>query len=208
VDLEGEADFHALDYLYKQGKYDPAGLYSVILGLEQMDKEHPAQDPGIFRTHPDTDIRRARLEQRYQALGIKINLWHVVAFRSEVASSIPDKEPDSLRLGGKEVFTFSCPDGETEAIKRASQAADAINSRLDRYFIQPYDVDVAIGHGVATVRMHLIPVITLTPVDAQAAGMTLEALATKVAGQVKDILGGEIAKRTSGLPMPDDIMAD
>jgi Zn-dependent protease with chaperone function len=207
-DLESEADQHGLGYLRQSIVYDPAGLYSVILGLEQLELSHPPNDPGYLKTHPDPAIRRAGLERRFAELGMKINIWKVVNFRAAAIPPVPDTVGATVRLGTQDIVTLTNPGDAVDVNARVTATADAINARLVRYFLQPYDVDCDLVDGVANIRMRAIPVLTLTQADADAAGVTLAVLGAQVTGRIKDTIWNEIARRTCGLPMPGEIMAD
>lgn len=196
VDLEIEADANALDYLAKSKKYDPNGLYSVILGLRQLEMQHPFVDMGMFKTHPYSDERKNLIEAKLKELGIKLNIWNVVKFKADVTPVNEGKGGYQLRLGGAGLVTFTNAAGAESVKARADEAAAAINRRLSKDYIQQFDVGKDTTDGTATIRLRWMPVFTLTQADADAAGMTLEAFSALVTQRMKSILYDELVKRS------------
>ncbi len=196
VDLEIEADDKALTYLAATKKYDPNGLYSVILGFRQIEHRHPFVEMGMFKTHPYSEDRKRLIEEKLKELGVKLNIWNVVKFRADAQPVNDGKEGYALRLGGTNLFTVTRA-GEAESVKaRAEDAAASINRRLSKDYIQQFDIARDVTAGVATVRMRWMPVFTLTQADADAAGTTLEALSALVTQRLKSAIADELIKRT------------
>jgi len=195
VELEIEADAQGIQYLHKLGKYNPLGLYSVILGLEQLERHSPQVTLGYLKTHPYSNERKELLLKELARLGIPINLWQVVDFRAQVIEPGKDEKGYTVRLGSVDLVTFTEPDGDRNAKARATDAAAAINRRLLRDYIQLYDVEVAQIDGNVMLRMRRISVLTLTNADAAAADTPLDTLAALILQRARDAIWREVVKR-------------
>jgi len=195
VDLEIEADANAVKYLHKLTQYNPIGLYSVILGFEQMDRHTPQIKLGYLKTHPYSDERKQLLMDRLDALGIPINLWQVVNFRATVTPPAEGEKGYTVRLGSVDLITLTEPDGDRDAKTRAADCAAAINRCLLRDYIQLYDVEVAKIDGRTLLRMRRIPVLTLTDADAVAAGLSTDALGALAFHNAQAAIWNEVVKR-------------
>ena len=192
---EAEADRNGVDYLYKLHVYDPVGLYSVILGFEQIENHHPFTPMGYLKTHPYSNERKTMLEAEYARLHIPINLWNVESFRAQLVAPT-DKQPGyTVKLGTDNLITFTAADGDSDAKTRATAAVEAINRRLLHDYIQHYDVDLDIYDGKANVRIRNIPVITVMPADAAPLHLTINTLALQTVQKIKDALWRESVKR-------------
>ena len=196
VQLEADADAQAVAYLHKLGTYNPVGLYSVILGFLQMTRHHADVELGYLKTHPFDADRKAALEAQFDKLGIRVNLWQVVKFRAE---AVPPQSEDAhgytVRLGSVDLITLTEPNVDGDAKTRADAAVTAINKRLQRDYVQQFDVDVDNYDGQAILRLRRIPVLTLTDADAKAAGLTLDALGQLVQTRTKEAIWHEVVKR-------------
>jgi len=195
VDMEIEADANAIDYLHKLETYNPIGLYSVILGFEQMERHRPQVNMGYLKTHPYSDERKELLKDKLNKLGIAINLWQVVNFRARVEAPAEGETGYTVRLGEVELITFSEPDGERDAKTRAENTAAAINRSLQRDYIQLFDVEVAKIDGKTLLRIRRVPVLTLTEADAAAAGLTVDALGSLTLQRARSAIWQEVVKR-------------
>ena len=195
VEMEIEADAQGIDYLYKLKKYNPLGLYSVIFGFEQMERHSPQINMYYLKTHPYSDERKELLKKKLAKLGIPINLWQVVGFRAKVTEPAEGEKGYTVRLGAVDLLTLTEPDGDRDAKTRATAVADAINRRLQRDYIQLYDVEVAKIDGQTLLRMRRIPVITFTAADAAAAGLSLDALANLTLQRAQSAIWQEVVKR-------------
>jgi hypothetical protein len=195
-ELEVEADLNGVEYLQKLGRYNPIGLYSVILGFRQMEAHRPFVDLGYLKTHPYADERKVLLEQHYAKHGIKLNLWPVVNFLATLVPPSADKAGHTIRLGDVDIIALQAADGAEEAKARATDAVAAINRRLQRDYIQQLDVSGSIHDGSALLQLRGITVLTLTAADAAQAKMTLEALCALVVQNVKAAFWQESVKRS------------
>ncbi|MHB9024799.1 MAG: M48 family metalloprotease [Armatimonadota bacterium] len=198
VELESEADEFGARYLYRSNKYSPVGLFSVILGFEQIERLRPQIDWGYLKTHPDPTVRRKSLEALFKELGIKINLWPVINFW---ASLVPPDEKETgytVKLGTKTrsttLITLTEKDGDTGAKSRAESFVAAVNYRLRREEVDPLQVDLDtydLKKGLVFVRISLLPVLTLTEADAKAAGTSLGALGKTVVQGIQSAISTE-----------------
>lgn len=195
VEMEIEADAQAIDYLHQLKKYNPLGLYSVVVGFEQMERHRPQFTLGYLKTHPYSDERKALLKKKLDKLGIPINLWQVVNFRAKAMEPKEGEKGYTVRLGSVDLLTLTEPDGDQGAKARAEEAAEAINRRLMRDYIQIHDVEVATIDGKTLLRMRRIPVLTLTEADANAAGLSLDALANLTLQRARSAIWQEVVKR-------------
>ncbi|HEY3376522.1 MAG TPA: M48 family metalloprotease [Armatimonadota bacterium] len=170
IDLETEADLNGLHYLVASKKYDPVGLYSVILGFKQMESTHAKIDYGYLKNHPDSEARLAAMGRELAALHIPINLWNVVNFRASVTPPEAGKPGGyTLRLGSVTLLTFTAADGALTPQARAQAAMEAINGRLTKSDtqLQSFEVRVApdADPGRCNIRMRNTTVLTLIGAD-------------------------------------------
>jgi len=201
VTLESEADAHAVRYLHalrqtNPNSYNPVGLYSVILGFLQMSRHRADVELGYLKTHPYDIDRKKAIEAEFARLKIPINLWQVVNFRATVVP--PTEAADrgyTLKLGSVDVLTLTETALGSAPKARAEEAAAAINKRLQRAYVQQYDVTLTMDDNQANVRIRNIPVLTLTDQDARAAGMTLEALGQIARARMRESIWREVVKR-------------
>ncbi len=196
VDLEIEADEQALDYLAKSKKYDPNGLYSVILGFRQMEQRKPTVDMGMYKTHPYSDERKKLLEAKLKELGVKINIWNVVNFKADVAPVNDGKDGYTVRLGNVGIVTLTQAAGAASVKARAEEAAAAINRRLAKDYIQQFDVGKETEGDAVSIRLRWMPVFTVVQADADAANMTLEAFGALVVQRIKGALYEQLVQRS------------
>jgi len=195
--LEAEADANAVTYLDKLKKYNPVGLYSVILGFRQIEEHHPTVELGYLKTHPYSDERRKLLEQKFKELHIPINLWAVVNFRAKVVPPLKGSADGTvLRLGDVNLFTYTTTATDMDPTTRAAEAALAINKRLLKDYIQQYEVDDDIHDGMLYINLRTVPVIALTQADANTRGMTLNALGSLIVQNIKTAIWHEAVKRS------------
>lgn len=198
IGIEEQADKNGMWYLSKQKLYDPAGMYSVMLGFEQMERAHPNENMGCFQDHPETEERLHYLEDEMKELGIKPNLWHVVHFQAEmVPLNEGGKKKYQVKLGSVEVITFAVLDSATDAAVRARAvvAVTAINDCLRKAFVQQFDVVADCTDESAVISMPNDPVITLTQADAAAARVSLEYLANRTKANIQNAIMREKIKR-------------
>ena len=64
IEIEEQADKNGMLYLSRQKLYDPAGMYLVMLGFEQMERLHPQMNLGCFKDHPTPKNASATLRMR------------------------------------------------------------------------------------------------------------------------------------------------
>jgi hypothetical protein len=194
VELEAQADENGLEYLAKTKKYNPIGLYSVILGLRQIENRHAFVEMGYLKTHPYSDERKSLIEDKLKELGIPINLWPVVSFRASSAGD--EKTGYTVKLGTTALVTLTQADGADGAKARADAAATAINRRLMRDYVQQLDIDSDRDGANILIRLRGITVLTLTPADAAAASMTPDAFGAMVVQKLKTAFWTEAVKRS------------
>jgi len=195
VEMEIEADQHGVDYLYKLKEYDPIGLYSVILGFNKIAQGSVEENLGYLKTHPYSDERKRLIEKHLKDLGIPINLWRVVGFRAQVVPPAEDQKGYTVRLGAVDVVTLTESHTGLDAKSRATDAADAMNRRIMKDAIQQVDIRIDSQDGRSTIYFRSYPVLTLTTDDAEAAGMSLDALASLARQNIRDSIWRETVKR-------------
>lgn len=66
---EGEADTQGIDLTVKAG-YNPYSIYITMCKLDDLSKEKDVPDYGIFASHPDTALRKARALKALEPLHI------------------------------------------------------------------------------------------------------------------------------------------
>lgn len=199
-DFEAEADTNAVAYMVKSGKYDPTGLYSVILGFRQMESGHAPQDMGYLETHPKPEARMALIKRVMNEDKLTVNLWSVVDFRAKVVPPEEGKEGYTVELGTVNIVTFLAEIAGKSPETRAAEAVAAINARLTRpdERIQRIDIDVMPDDylGSADIYLRETRVMSFYPADASAAGFrTPEALGAMVKTNIQQAIATESLKR-------------
>jgi hypothetical protein len=200
--VEAQADYNGVQYVYATKKYNPLGLYSVILGFRQIEKSQGNLDMGN-EDHPVPEMRARAIRQELADLHVPINVWEVVNFRATVMPATTVAAGYTLKLGNVELFTFSAAAGAITAQQRAQSAAAAINARLTKpdMRIQRIDVGTLVDNTAQTaqtaqVLLRLSPMITFTPNDVKSAGVSsLEELATLVKRRIQMSIFEESVKR-------------
>lgn len=199
-EFEAEADANAVKYMEKSNKFDPTGLYSVILGFRLMEGGRAPQEMGYLETHPKPETRMALIKRTMSKDGFPVNLWRVVDFRAKAMTPEEGKEGYSVQLGTVNIVTFLAEiDGKSPAT-RAEEAAEAINARLTRpdERIQRIDIDSLPNDylGSADIYLRETRVIHLFPADAKAAGFrTPDAMGKMVKSNIQQAIASETLKR-------------
>jgi len=195
IDIEEEADKNGMRYLSHQHLYEPSGMLSVMLGFQQMENTHPKINYGCFQDHPGSADRVSYLEKEMKELGIKPDLWRVVKFRASMAPVEDGKKGYTVLLGATCVFTFTASDGNQDARARALGTVDAINTCLNKAFVQQSDIVLDYTGATAVISMPNDPVLTITKADTDASGRTLEYLAYGAKAGLRDAIMQEKMKR-------------
>ena len=197
-EVEAQADFNGIQYIAATHKYNPLGLYSVILGFRQIEKSQGNQDTG-GGDHPVPEMRARAMRNELTEMHVPINVWEVVNFRAVVIPLTSGTLGYTVKLGNIDICTFSAGDSVQDAQQRAQSAAASINARLtkadDR--IQRIDVgtDVDTDGQRAQVTLRFTPVIMLIPADAKSAGITtLPDLAARVKERIQMAIFHESVK--------------
>jgi len=195
-EMESEADLHAVDYIYKSKKYDPLGIYSVMMGFQQIEQNRANVDPGYLRTHPEANVRLVTIEKRLKELGISMNLWRVQGFRAVMAEPQGDEKGYSLMMRTVKVITLTATvDNQTPAT-RIAEAVIAINAILQRQYIQQYDITSTLIDGKAYITFDRKAVLILTADDVTVAGIPLGQLADNATKNIKFSIWQEIIKHS------------
>ncbi len=195
-DMEEEADMHAVDYLYNSKKYDPLGMYSVMLGFKQMEQSRAADDPGFLRTHPASKERLVAIEKHLKELGVSINLWRVLAFRAVMVAPKGEEKGYQLTMSGLTIVTLTEANGSKTAAERITTAVATINDILHQQYIQQFNVDFTVMDENAYITFDRKPVLVLTAFDAATAGVSLTTLAENASNNVKKAIWQEIVKHS------------
>lgn len=191
IEQEYQADENAVYYLNKQKKYNPSAVYSVIMGLNQIDRVQDSEKYGYLNDHPFPRQRKERLEKIMKELNIELNIWTVVNFRA-AAKYDKDKNETVLTLGKSDLFTFS---GDASKDKTEKAAGD-INRQLLKYFIRQYDITDDMIENNAEIRMRNLPILTITPEDCVKQGKTVQETADQITESIKNAIFSAIVNRS------------
>ncbi len=191
IEQEYQADEQAVYYLNKQKKYNPSAVYSVIMGLNQIDRVQDAEKYGYLNDHPFPRQRKERLEQIMNKLKIDINIWTVVNFRA-AAKYDKDKNESTLTMGKNEIIILN-GDASKETIEKA---ANTINRQLMKYFIRQYDITSNMVGDNAEIRVRNLPVLTITPDDCVKKGKTVKEIADQTTEVIKNAIWQAIINRS------------
>ena len=182
-EAETDADLTALEYL-RRSPYNPVGLLVFMERLASEERRRPQIDWGIFRTHPVSRERVARLRQALQAYGIPIRRREVSPALRVLAVPVQTDQPDGLyRVRFEKIDIFEPADDPQlgSSRERAVQLATELNRLLDDG-VELYEVQLAPDKQGVMVRGQLL--VRVTESDAQLAGRSRE----EVAAQVREAL--------------------
>lgn len=199
-EFEAEADANAVKYLEKSNKYDPSGLYSVMIGFRLMESGRAPQDMGYLETHPKPETRMALIKRTMTNDNFPVNLWRVIDFRAKVVPPEEGKEGYVVQLGTVNIITFLAEMNGKSPATRAEEAAEAINARLTRpdERIQRIDIDALPNDYLGSTDIYLreTRVISLYPADAKAAGFrTPDTMGIMVKTNIQQAIASETLKR-------------
>lgn len=159
VKAEESADYGGFQYMLKT-KYNPVAMLTFMERLAYDDRNRPAIDWGIYRTHPPTRERARALRDRLFVANVPIR-------RSEVSTTLrasAQSEADgSVRVlfAGTILHTFGGPD----AAERAEAACKDVSNFMD---LVPRIYDVRLSEETVTGRGRAL--FTVTEEDAKAVG--------------------------------------
>ncbi len=192
IEQEYQADEQAVYYLDKQKKYNPSAMYSVIMGLNQIDRVQDVERSGYLNDHPFPRQRKARLEAIMKKLKIEINIWTVVNFRANMKYD-KDKNEALLLLGkDNNIITLY---GE-KSKDRTEKAIIDINQQLLKYFIRQYDVSCNMNGDNGEIKIRDVVVLTITPEDCAKNGKPVKEVAEQTTELIKTAIWSAILNRS------------
>jgi predicted Zn-dependent protease len=167
IEAEKDAD-HGGMMLMTHTRYNPVGLYSVMLRFAQDEQSHIHGDYGIFQTHPPGLERSEAAHTLLVKLNVPITLSAVdPTFRATVAGDGKDSTTGvdlaDVKMKGVLLCRISADDGLS-----ASDRADRIAKHLTSFFdsgLQPFEI--RISHDQSHVLVRGYPVLSLADANAQ-----------------------------------------
>lgn len=124
VEYETEADSFAFDYLTKTN-HSPVALLTFMERLHQLDQRRPANDPGVYMTHPRTKERVDAAYQKLRQMGIPLNRSAVTAGPKPHVEIVEAERGSAAQVVVGDYVLFKLAGRtENEARARAAEAAD------------------------------------------------------------------------------------
>jgi len=169
VRAEQSADYGGLQYMVRS-KYDPTGILTFMERLARDERNGPAIDWGIYRTHPPSRDRADALTKYMRQANLPVR-------RSRVSTTLrADTKPADdgtvkVIFGKREIVALAGPD----AIERGDRIAQRLNGFFDSV---PEMFELQAGQN-GTIVGRRQPIIQLTHEDAVAAKVTVEELQAK-----------------------------
>ncbi|CUU37207.1 MAG: M48 family metalloprotease [Armatimonadetes bacterium] len=184
-EAETDADLTALEYL-RQSPYNPVGLLVFMERLEAEERKRPQIDWGIFRTHPITRERVAKIRQALTEMGIPIRRREVSPALQVKALPVDAEKPEGLYRVVYDQIEIFTPANDSQ--QRAQQIAKALNRLLDDG-LQLYEVQLAPDKQGVVIRGQEL--VRITPEDAQLRNKTPEEVAQAVREAIRRVLWTE-----------------
>lgn len=166
IDIEREADIHAIDYLM-QTKYNPVGLLTFMERLAAQERSQVQIDPGILATHPASVDRCVYMTDILQQKGVFINRRAVSKWDPPVLDTANGVE--TLKLWGTDLFSFNkAPEGQ-DVVARGAAMLGALTAALADG-AQEYEFKLEQSGEDWQVVWWQQPILTVYPDDAQLSG--------------------------------------
>lgn len=187
VEMEAAADAHAVEYLLRTS-YNPVGLLTFMERLAAKWRANAqVVDPGVFRTHPDPDVRVAALKQLLSAARVDMNPRATTRWEHPAVEQIEvdGEQITAVTLQGQVIFRVLVPGPDYET---PQARAEAIAQRLAEVMaagLQRYEVRVTDGSDNPTVEARGQVILTVYPEDAEAASAEALGLAQRAAETLK-----------------------
>ena len=194
VELEKEADINAVVYLLKTGKYNPTGLYTVMIGFKKIEDSEPQIEYGYLATHPATSTRMQIIREQIESEGFVINIWAVIGLKAYAVQDL--FMHNELHLGSKPIYTFKSST-EFSGLKRTEEAVENINTILrdeNIVTITTFDIDYRIREQkFADIMIRRDVVFTIT--DEDSGGIELSDMANAIKTNLVQAIKNEAFER-------------
>lgn len=181
-EAETDADLTALEYL-RQSPYNPVGLLVFMERLEAEERKRPQIDWGIYRTHPVTRERVAKIRQALTDMGIPIRRREVSPALQVKALPVDAEKTEGLYRVVYDQIEIFTPASDSQ--QRAQQIAKELNRLLDDG-LQLYEVQLAPDKQGVVIRGQEL--VRITPEDAQLRNKTPEEVAQAVREAIRRVL--------------------
>ncbi len=180
IDIEAQADRHAVEYLLKTS-YNPMGLLTFMGRLAAQWRRDPQVDPGIFRTHPDPDDRVYWLRDELYEAGVDMNPRATTQWEPPKAEEVEadGQTVTHVVLWGEEIFRVMVPGPEAETPLARAEAIAARLTSLLADGLQRYELGIGDHDGNPALEANGEVILTVYPEDAQAQGAEQEELARR-----------------------------
>lgn len=191
-EAESDADATAIRYLLKT-RYNPVGVLTFMEKLARDQSYDPkAEEQGITMTHPLSRDRAANIIAQLKEFGVPVNRRAVAAGIAATVSdaTVNGKKVSQVTMGNRVILQPADAGGAASA-DRAKELADLLNRLLDQN-LEPRDVRLSADGTAVYVKQELV--VDVRQDDADLAGMTREALATKAKESIQTALLSERMK--------------
>lgn len=173
VKAEKAADYGGFQYMMKS-PYNPSACLTVVERLAEEERNKPAIDWGIYRTHPPSQERVTAILKDFKETNLVVHRSAVTTrFSTQLKTTSTGIE---AWFDGKLIYTFS---GEG-AKERAAEAAKRLNAFFDS---MPEMTDVRAQNGQVLGDRRVL--LDIAPADAAQANLTVPQLADKTVGALR-----------------------
>ncbi len=186
-EAELDADRTGVAYL-AEAKYNPVGMLTSMERLARDEVRKPSVNPGIFATHPSSNVRAKAIIEEIQKRGLPINRRLVTTYVSVQTKPVQSPAGMAVYIGETEIIRLADSDGE-----RAQARADKVASKLTSAMVagaQIRDVKVEGGGQYVTIGGNIM--VAPTQADAALQGKTIPDVTQSAANAIRKALLSEM----------------
>ena len=184
VDAEKDADRGGI-ILLTHTRYNPIGLYSVMLRFAADENSHIHGDLGVFRTHPPSQERVDATQELLAELKLPIHLSEVdpnlKASISDVKDAVTGASLSEVRMQGILMCRVASDEVSTSR-ERAGRLASRLTTLVDSH-LQSFEIRVS--HDQKAILARGQPLLTGT--DAAAQRLTMSDLCRSLSDAINEI---------------------
>ncbi|MEN6305640.1 MAG: M48 family metalloprotease [Armatimonadia bacterium] len=202
--VETRADEGGVSYLLASKAYNPVGMLTFMERLAARERRMPKQELGVYADHPDTDKRCQQIIVRLEDNNVDINRRAVTKWEPPLAAEkeVEGKKLATLTLWGVQILATDAGTDGKPAIERVQALAEALRLALANG-LQDYEAVADAKADPPRVLLGSKVWLTITPQDAQAAGLSPADLARQIEANLSAALHKENLNRWWQAPPPE-----
>ena len=202
--VETRADEGGVTYLLASKAYNPVGMLTFMERLAARERRMPKQELGVYADHPDTDKRCQQIIELLEKNGVDINRRAVTKWEPPLVAEkeANGKKLATMTLWGVEILATDAGADGKPALDRVNALAEALRLALANG-LQDYEAVADARANPPQVRLGSKVWLTITPGDAEAAGLSPADLARQVEANLSAALHKENLSRWWHTPPPE-----